>query len=784
MTPASAEQSAPETGRARRVLAALDPRLLALLAAAGAGTVGVAVAQQGVLVLLVFAGALLAVASFMRPSVGLLLFAAMLYARASENLTASVGLPSIAPLFAAFLLTALVARQGIGALWRSRMVYWTALGAWGVVLLMSVLVAVNPDAALASVTDYLRELVFMFVIVLYARSIGDLRALTWGLLLGGLVPSLITIVQAVSGTDFQFWGFGQTVAQIVVPGEIETVARPGGHVGDGNFFALALIPLVPLGLHRARWETSRGMRQLAILVTLAITIATVLTYSRGGYLTLVAVVLALAVAGFVRWRWLLVAALAVAVALPLLPDSYAQRAGSIVDVVGSVLSGDGGEETASADTSIEGRRSEVLAGLYMFSEHPLIGVGARNYPEYYQEYARPLGIERRTDRSAHSLYVEIAAETGLLGLAAFGGLMASLFLWARRVWMTRSQPAELRDLARVLAVALFGYLLASIFLHAAYPRFLWMIVAAILATADVAYERRTGRSIAWFAPVRRAGPALVIGPRERHRVRLWLGGTATVIVIVGLVLATPVALGIGGFGGFAGGADPAPPGGLRALAPTPTPAVEPTPTVVPLPTPTPVAEDELARLRAALVPEAPIAGCDWHPETRHSICGTFLEFWSTEGGLPIFGHPLSAPFSDAGRVVQYFERVRLEQLADGTIEIAPLGARALVTRQGTTLMPSASPRDDVDCVYEDATGHNVCGRFAYFWVSWGGERIFGLPISEGIGEDGVTMQYFERARLEYRPGFAPERFDIVVGRLGAEELARLLAAETTDGAGE
>jgi len=32
------------------------------------------------------------------------------------------------------------------------------------------------------------------------------------------------------------------------------------------------------------------------------------------------------------------------------------------------------------------------------------------------------------------------------------------------------------------------------------------------------------------------------------------------------------------------------------------------------------------------------------------------------------------------------------------------------------------------------------------------------------------VQYFERARFEWHPGSAPGRFDVLLGRLGAEEL--------------
>ena len=37
-------------------------------------------------------------------------------------------------------------------------------------------------------------------------------------------------------------------------------------------------------------------------------------------------------------------------------------------------------------------------------------------------------------------------------------------------------------------------------------------------------------------------------------------------------------------------------------------------------------------------------------------------------------------------------------------------------------------------------------------------------------EDGRTVQYFERARFEWHPGAWPERWDVLLGCLGAEVL--------------
>jgi hypothetical protein len=60
------------------------------------------------------------------------------------------------------------------------------------------------------------------------------------------------------------------------------------------------------------------------------------------------------------------------------------------------------------------------------------------------------------------------------------------------------------------------------------------------------------------------------------------------------------------------------------------------------------------------------AGCQTFPETGKSVCGRFLQYWQTHGGLAQQGYPISAPFSEASDLdgkpytVQYFERAVFE----------------------------------------------------------------------------------------------------------------------------
>ncbi len=71
-----------------------------------------------------------------------------------------------------------------------------------------------------------------------------------------------------------------------------------------------------------------------------------------------------------------------------------------------------------------------------------------------------------------------------------------------------------------------------------------------------------------------------------------------------------------------------------------------------------------------------------------------------------------------------------------------------------------------NCTYFPETQHNLCGGFRDYWNNFGGLAVYGFPTTEEFQENGVTTQYFERARFEWHPGSWPERSDVLLGLVG------------------
>ncbi len=65
------------------------------------------------------------------------------------------------------------------------------------------------------------------------------------------------------------------------------------------------------------------------------------------------------------------------------------------------------------------------------------------------------------------------------------------------------------------------------------------------------------------------------------------------------------------------------------------------------------------------------------------------------------------------------------------------------------------------------TGHNVADPFLRFYEQNGGLTPFGLPLTEAFNDGTLTIQYFERARMEWHTDY-PSGQQIALGQLGRE----------------
>ena len=175
-------------------------------------------------------------------------------------------------------------------------------------------------------------------------------------------------------------------------------------------------------------------------------------------------------------------------------------------------------------------------------------------------------------------------------------------------------------------------------------------------------------------------------------------------------------------------------------------------------------------------------------ETGHWVRDEFLaKYNSVSNPVTLFGYPVSAAFTSpkSGLKVQYFQKVRFEMRQDAAgnpvVQISNLGELFNQPADSKPVIEnSAACRTFIE------TGFQACYAFLNFFQANGGAAQFGYPISNRQQlADGQQIQYFQKTRLEYRPGL-PAGQRIFVAELGLPafykiaEDPKMLAAEDSN----
>jgi hypothetical protein len=138
------------------------------------------------------------------------------------------------------------------------------------------------------------------------------------------------------------------------------------------------------------------------------------------------------------------------------------------------------------------------------------------------------------------------------------------------------------------------------------------------------------------------------------------------------------------------------------------------------------------------------------PETNHWIKEPFLSFYSnTLDAALVFGFPITDSYETSWTTVQYFQNVRLEIDSMGFVIISSLGDIFYEKDEG---IPASHFRSsNTNCRMEDNWEYSVCFGFLDFYNKFGGEEIFGKPISGLEYNEDILVQNFYNSRFEWLP---------------------------------
>ena len=426
-----------------------------------------------------------AITIIFKPEWGLMGLAFMIYTRLSDILIDTYGIPSLAKVYIPFLALVVIIRillfkERPNGLNRSLIIF-----AYGGMGLLSFFYAQDTNRVGDALGDFLKDAIIVFIILALLQRGTTLRRVIWVLLTAGIFLGTLSVIQQLTGTFTDtYWGFAQANIMNIV-GE-SSGYRIGGPGLGPNAYGQFMLILVPFALDRFWHEKNRLLRALATWALAACILTIFFTFSRGVFLGLVVVMAIMFLQYPPSAKTILLTLVASAILIQYIPDQYADRLLTLRDLVPS------SEGLAEEEVSFRGRLSENLSGLMMFSDHPFIGVGLGNFKTHYQTYSRQIGLDpRREVRSAHSLYLQIAAEFGMMGLGWFIILQTVTSLGLRRARQDFDQAGlpDYSSLTLAFGASIIGFLVTSVFKHMAHPRYVWLLYGIALAMPVVAqYE--------------------------------------------------------------------------------------------------------------------------------------------------------------------------------------------------------------------------------------------------------------------------------------------------------
>jgi probable O-glycosylation ligase (exosortase A-associated) len=364
--------------------------------------------------------------------------------------------------------------------WRAPVVLMAALFFW---VSLTTLFAFNSSGATEEWDRFWKIVLMVFVALALVDTRQKLDWFIWVLVL-----------------SLGFYGFKGGLFTIAHGGRYSVGGPPGTFIGGNNEIAFALVTILPLMRYLQLSVRDRRIRWgLGVLMGLC-GFSIVGSYSRGAFLAGATMGIAL----WLRTRRKLVLAVGLLLVIPLMlsvmPEKWFERMDTI--------------STYHVDDSALGRINAWKFAWALALDHPVLGGGARAFTrELFARYAP----EPERVHDAHSIYFEMLAEQGFVGLGIFLALGLATFLGAGRLMRLGRLSDSVHwayDLGAMCQVSLVGYAVGGAFLGLAYFDLPYTIMAFVVLGQVIAERELASEASATTGPSSHAPPGALPGQRR------------------------------------------------------------------------------------------------------------------------------------------------------------------------------------------------------------------------------------------------------------------------------
>ncbi len=345
------------------------------------------------------------------------------------------------------------------------------------------------------------------------RYIELVKVIFVSLLTGGLMISRQRLRQLFMCVGIALGFYGAKNGIMYAVGGSETIVGPGGMLKDNNDFALAMVMnfpiLVYMGPELRNLDKRGKLFHYGFWGVAACSMLTlVATGSRGGFLSLGAVMGWMVMKTRYKVPAIVAAILLAIVGWQFVPQDYKDRMATILE--------------PGKDASAMGRLISWQVATNMIIAKPITGIGFNNMVHEYHNYMTGIVLPEgygEGAKVAHNSYFQIWAESGTPAYLSFMFMIISTILLMRRVVSRAKREGDdwVIPYAQAIECTFIGFLVGATFLNRAHFDLVYQLVAAAACLPGiVAYERVHGG-----ASARRKGPRLA------QEVSVREGGTVT-----------------------------------------------------------------------------------------------------------------------------------------------------------------------------------------------------------------------------------------------------------------
>jgi len=323
------------------------------------------------------------------------------------------------------------------------------------------------------------RILFIFIVWMFITTINsmfaDLAWVQWSKVWKIQLMTFVTIilmqdkwrVQAmvwVIALSLGFYGFKGGIFTIMTGGSYAVYGPSGTFIYGNNEIGLALIMTIPL-LRYLQISTEGGILRQGLAVTMWLCIVAVIgTQSRGALVGIAVMGMLLILKSRKKFFMILLMIIIVPVLLSFMPDTWHDRMGTI--------------KTYEQDGSAMGRINAWWMAFNLAKDN-IMGGGFECFQTASFYIYAPI---RKDLHDAHSIYFEVMAEHGFVGLTLFlliglmtlrtcGQVIKEAKMFEETLWMS--------DLAAMVQVSIVGYAASGAFLGLAYFDLYYHLIAIV-----------------------------------------------------------------------------------------------------------------------------------------------------------------------------------------------------------------------------------------------------------------------------------------------------------------